>query len=253
MRTVICSGRSPSTSATVCARTVPTPVPISCTLESTSTEPSRITRTSQAALVCTLAPQSDCATPRPRFTGPGSAPGACRRCQPIRVGADSPLLAAHRTRIDAVAQCERIDAEPFGQFIDGLFEAKCAGRVAGRAHRAARPGIDEHVVLRAREIGTGIKRLGVIADTGAKADAGRAVTDERDRGERTVALGADAQSLPSARPIARVHLFLFAIEEQAHRCLSAPRQFNGETAVIAQRAIWSQSRRPWHRRRRGRD
>ena len=35
-------------------------------------------------------------------------------------GADTPLLAPHRARIDAVAQRERIDAEPFGQLVDRL-------------------------------------------------------------------------------------------------------------------------------------
>ena len=47
MRTTMSSGRKPKTSATVCAITVPMPVPMSCTLDNTSTEPSRSTRTSQ--------------------------------------------------------------------------------------------------------------------------------------------------------------------------------------------------------------
>ena len=54
------------------------------------------------------------------------------------LGAETPLLAPHRARIDAVAQDERIDAELFGQFVDRLFEPKAAGRIAGRAHGAAR-------------------------------------------------------------------------------------------------------------------
>ena len=111
MRTVISSGRSPKTSATVCASTVPVPVPMSCTLESTSTEPSRITRTSQAELICTLAIHSDCATPRPRFTGPGSAPGGMPAPPADPLGADAPLFTPHRARIDALAQDQRVDAQ----------------------------------------------------------------------------------------------------------------------------------------------
>ena len=112
---------------------------------------------------------------------------------------------------------------------------KRAGRIAGRAHGAARSGIDEHVVLGAVEIGTGIKRLCIVADAGAERDACRAVAYERNRRERAVALGADAQSLPCAWPIAGIHLFLFAIEEQPHRRLCAARQFDGDAAVIAER------------------
>ncbi len=80
------------------------PVPMSCTLDSTSTAPSRSTRTSQDELICTLAPHSDCAMPSPRFTGPGSAPGACRCRQPIR---SAPMRRSSRraaTQIDTLTQ-----------------------------------------------------------------------------------------------------------------------------------------------------
>ena len=67
------------------------------------------------------------------------------------------------------------------------------------------------------------------------ADAGRAVAHERDRRERAVALGADAQSLPCARTVAGIHLFLLAVEEETHRRVRAARQFDGDAAVIAER------------------
>ena len=110
---------------------------MSCTLERTSTEPSRITRTSQAELVCTLAPQSDCAMPSPRLIGPGSAPGAWPALPADPFGADAPLFAPDRARVDPVAQRERIDAELFGQFVDRLFKRKGARRIArARAWRS---------------------------------------------------------------------------------------------------------------------
>ena len=90
-------------------------------------------------------------------------------------------------------------------------------------------------MLGALEIGTGVKRLRIIADTGAEADSSRAVADERNRRERAVALGADAQSLPRSRPVSGIHLLLFAIEEQAHWRLRAARQLNGDASVIAKR------------------
>jgi len=93
MRTETSSGRSPSSSATTCANTVRIPVPISCTLERTSTKPSRCSRTSHEALVCTMPGQNDCAMPTPRFTGPASAAGKRRWLQP-RPG----LLQGHRLR-----------------------------------------------------------------------------------------------------------------------------------------------------------
>ena len=91
-------GRRPSSSATTCASTVPMPVPMSCTLESTSTEPSRRMRTSQDALVCTLAPQqrlrhADAALDRAgvaagRGAG-GSSRSARRRCAAPRAAPGS--------------------------------------------------------------------------------------------------------------------------------------------------------------------
>ena len=65
-----------------------------------------------------------------------SAPGACRCDQPIRCGADAPLLAPHGLAIDPVAQGERIHAELLGQLVDHLLEREGARNVAGRAHRA---------------------------------------------------------------------------------------------------------------------
>ena len=152
-------------------------------------------------------------------------------------GPDAPLFTPHRTRIDALAQDQRVNGKPFGQFVDRLLESESAGRVARCAHRTARPGIDEHVVLCALEIRTVIKRLGVEADAGAKRNTRRAVALQRDCRQRAVALGADAQSLPGARTVARVHLFFFPVEHEANRRLSAAGQLDGEAAVIAERRL----------------
>ena len=124
MRTTMSSGRSPSSSATTCASTVPMPVPMSCTLDSTSTEPSRRMRTSQDELVCTLAPHSDCAMPMPRLMRAAIAGGRAPAAPAEALGADAALLAPHRARIDAVAQRERIEAELLGQFVDHLLIAR---------------------------------------------------------------------------------------------------------------------------------
>ena len=210
MRTVMSSGRSPKTSATVWATTVPTPVPISCTLDSASTEPSRITRTSQAESVCTLAPHSDCATPRPRLhrAGVGARRVAPAPADPL--GADAPLLAPDGARIDAVAQRQRVDRQLLGQFVDRLFEPERARRVAGSAHRAARSGVDEDVVLRGFEVRAVVHRLGDIADARAQPDARGAVALQRNRRQRAVAPRADAQALPGRRAIAGIHLLFLA-------------------------------------------
>ena len=151
------------------------------------------------------------------------------------LGADTPFFAPHRARIDPVAQDDRIEAEALGQVVDRLFEAESTRRIARRPHRAARPRIDEHVVLCALEIWAGIERLGDIADASADRDAGSAVAYERDRGKRAVALGADAQTLRCAGAIARIHLLFFAIEDDAHGRGSFARQGDGDPPVIAER------------------
>ncbi len=136
---------------------------------------------------------------------------------------------------------ERIDGKPLGQFVDRLFEPEGAGRIARRAHRAARPRIDEHVVLRGFEIGTGVERLGHIADAGAERDAGRAVAHQRDRRQRPVAPRADAQPLPGRRAVAGIHLLFLAIEDDAHRRLRLARQGDGDAAVIAERRFGAEA------------
>jgi hypothetical protein len=46
---------------------------------------------------------------------------------------------------------------------------------------------------------------------------------------------ADAQALPGARPIAGIELFLFAVEDQAHRRVGPPRKPHRYAAVFPKR------------------
>ena len=57
------------------------PPPMSCTAESTSTEPSFETRTSQDESISTNRYHTDWAIPIPRLTGPVSDPAGRRFCQ----------------------------------------------------------------------------------------------------------------------------------------------------------------------------
>src|SRR5271165_7553121 len=102
---------------------------------------------------------------------------ATRPSEPL--GADAPLLAPDRARIDALPQGERIKRQTFGEFVERRLQAPGAGRVAGAAHGASRPRVGEDVILRGFEIGTVIERLGEVADPGAEPDAGGAVALDR--------------------------------------------------------------------------
>ena len=145
--------------------------------------------------------------PRPRLTGPVSAPGDGGGPADA-FGADPPFLTTHRAWVDPVAQRERIEPELLRQFVDRLFHAEGAGRIAGSAHRAARAGVDEHVVLRRLEIRARVDRLGEIADAGAEAHAGRAAALQGNPGQGPVAPGADADALERRGAVARVELLL---------------------------------------------
>ncbi len=117
-----------------------------------STEPSRSTRTSNEALVCTLAPHSDCAMPMPRLIGPVSAPGAWRRYQPIR---SAPMRrSSRRTGLGSMRSRNASGsiAELIGELVDRLSSPQAPGVLPGPRIALPRPGIDEHVVLRGREI-----------------------------------------------------------------------------------------------------
>ena len=108
-------------------------------------------------------------------------------------GAEAPLLAPDRARVDAVAQGQRIEAEPVGEFVDRLLHGEGARRVTGTAHRPAATGVDEHVVLRDREIGAGVERLREIADAGARPHAGGAVF------QQTIAVSVPSRRAPMRR------------------------------------------------------
>ena len=217
IRTVMSSGRRPNSSATTCARIVPMPVPRSCTLDSTSTEPSRSRRTSQAALLCTLAPHSDCATPRPRLTGPASAPGAWRRSQPMRCAPRR--RSSRRTGLGSMRSRSASGSRPSWSASSSIAcsMANAPGVLPGPRIAEPRPGVDEHVVLRGGEIRAGVQPLGEVADAGADADPRGAIFEQGDRGQRAVAARANAQVLPGGRTVAAVELFLLAIEHQPHR------------------------------------
>ena len=105
--------------------------------------------------------------------------------------ADPAFLAAHRARVDALAQCQRIDAELVGQLIDRLLHGEGAGRVAGSAHRRAAAGVDEHVVLRGGEVRAGVERLGEVAGARADPHASSAELLQRYRCQSAVAKRAD--------------------------------------------------------------
>ena len=105
--------------------------------------------------------------------------------------ADPAFLAAHRAWVDALAQCQRIDAELVGELVDRLLHGERAGRVARSAHRRAATGIDEHVVLRGGEIRAGVERLGEVADARADPHAGGAEFLQGYRRQRAVAERAD--------------------------------------------------------------
>ena len=235
----------------------PAPAPCRCRCRCparwTAPRPSRraCTRTSQAALICTLAPQIDCAMPRPRLTGPASAPGAMPPLPADALRAEAPFLAPHRARVDAVAQCQRIEAELLGQFVDRLLQRERARRVARPAHRAAGAGIDEHVVLRGFEVGAGVQRLRRRCRRRRRAprrrchsSAARSRSASRRAARRCASAarspGGCRQSICSSSPV----------EHQPHRRARLARQHDGDAAIVAERAISSRTRRPCRRRSR---
>jgi hypothetical protein len=94
IRTVMSFGFRPSSSATTWAIRVLVPVPMSCTAESASTEPSFVIRTSQPESMLTIRYQTDWATPTPRLTGPRSEAGLRRL--PAQPKASAPSLRSAR-------------------------------------------------------------------------------------------------------------------------------------------------------------
>ena len=87
------------------------------------------------------------------------------------------------------------------------------------------------------KLGQAYSASALIADAGAKADAGCAIAQQRNRRQRTVAVGADAQSLPGARTVAGIHLFFLPIEDEPHRRSGAAGQLDGDAAIIAERRL----------------
>ena len=156
-------------------------------------------------------------------------------------GAAAAFLAPHRARIDAIAQHQRIDRQLFRQFIDDLFERERAWRIARAAHRAAGAGIDEDVVLLDIEIRALVHRLRDIADAGADGRSRRAIGVERDRAERAVLARADLQPLECSRAVARVELFLVAIEHEPDRRAGGTRKGDCRARVIAGTRFRSES------------
>ena len=169
----------------------------------------------------------------------GAGPMPPPPSDPLR--ADPALLAAHRTRIDPIAQRQRIDGQPLCQLVDRLLDGEGARRIARRAHGAAGARIDENIILPAFEIGTGIGCLGNVADASAQPNAGSAIACQRNRRQSSVTARADFQVLESAGPIACVHLLLFPVKGDAHRRSRLTRQQNRDASVIAKRGLGAEA------------
>ena len=171
---------------------------------------------------------------------------AARPAEPL--GADSPLFAPHRARIDALAQRERIERQALGELVDRRLQAPGAGRIARAAHGASRPGVGEDVVLRGFEIRALVERLGEIADPGAEPHAGRAVAFDRNRGQRPVSARADPDALVGGGPIARVHLLLGPRQRKTHRRARPDARARPRGDRNCRASTSSRSRRPCRRR-----
>ena len=105
-----------------------------------------MTRTSTPESMSAKRYQTACATPMPRLTGPAIRRRACAGCdQPNFSRADAALHAPRRALVDLVAQLERVHPELLRKLIDRLLEREAALRMAGRAERGRRAGVDEDV------------------------------------------------------------------------------------------------------------
>ena len=89
----------------------------------------------------------------PRLTGPASEPAGLRLRQLVR----SRMIWRSTLRagllVNLVAQGERVHVQLHRELIDGLFKGEAALRMARRAKRRARTGIDEDVVLFRQQVG----------------------------------------------------------------------------------------------------
>ncbi len=237
MRTTMSSGRNPKTSATVCAITVPMPVPMSCTPDKTSIAPSRLTRTSQDERVWTLAPHNDWATPRPRLTGPGSAPAARRRSQPNRSAPSR--RSSRRTGLGSMRSRSASGSMPRRSASSSIAcsIANAPGVLPGPRIAHPGPALMKTSYCGGLEVGAGVEALREIADAAADRHAGGAIALQRDRRQRSVAARADAQTLPGFRPVAGVHLFLAPFEADAHRRPGLSRQRDRDASVDAERRL----------------
>ncbi len=230
---------SRSTSATVWAITVPMPVPMSCTLDSTSTRAVATNRAPRrTALVCTLAPHSDCATPMPRLTGPASRARRVppRPADPLARRSGAPRAAPGSDRCGRAARAGSMPRR-LGELVDRLLHAPGARRVARPAHRAARPGVGEDVVLRRFEI-----RAGVDAWAKLPTPAPRASRPCRSfRSEIAV-------SVPSRRAPMRMRCQVAGrlpasicssrrVSDEAHRRARLARQRDRDAAIGAERRL----------------
>jgi hypothetical protein len=90
-------------------------------------------------------------------------------------GSDPALFTPNGAGIDRVAQSQRIELQPLGKFVDGLFQRECSGRIPRSPHRRTWPGVDENVILRTLEVRARIERLRDVADAGSGSDARCAV------------------------------------------------------------------------------
>ncbi len=109
---------------------------------------------------CTFAPQKDCAMPRPRLTGPGSAPGARRRLQPKR---SAPTRrSSRRTGLGSMRSRSASGSMPSFSASSSIAcsSAKAPGALPGARIAQPGPGVDEHVGLRDGEVGAVVDRLG---------------------------------------------------------------------------------------------
>ena len=161
---------------------------------------------------CTLAPQSDCATPDAALDRAGIGAG---RAPPLPADALRRRCAAPRAapgwdRSDRAARAGRCRASRPARRSPAPARRRPAV-ARSRAWRDPRPALMNTSDCADGEIRAGVERLGEVADAGADADAGRAVVPAAIRGQRAVAARADAQALPGRRPVAGVELLFLAV------------------------------------------
>ena len=188
----------------------------------------------------------DCATPTPRFTGPGSEPGGRRTAHP-NFSAPTRRSARRAPRVvcpacvDDFAQRQRIQVQPVGELVDRLLEREDSLDLSRSSECRAGAGVREHVVLLLAHVRARIHHRVRESDAGAARDASGPVALECDRSQGPVPFRANPQPLPAVRAIACRHVLLPAIEHQSNRRAGLSRQVDREQSEVPDPILGAES------------